>query len=170
MAAEQREIAGGVPGDGADLVSDLDPRLLGRRAGLDRDDTVIRRRLRQKLEFLIEDATASATPSDEELREWLEAHPSVEWVSYPGLKSHPYHDTATRILSNGYGAVLSFGIKGGAAGGEEVLRTAHHGADLLEHQQVGQAPHRLGCHLGFRGLFEESLIALHRLLEALSEG
>ncbi|MDH3261464.1 MAG: O-acetylhomoserine aminocarboxypropyltransferase/cysteine synthase [Acidimicrobiia bacterium] len=57
----------------------------------------------------------------QELAEWLEAHPSVEWVSYPGLKSHPYHETATRILSNGYGGVLAFGIKGGLAAGQRFI-------------------------------------------------
>lgn len=42
--------------------------------GLDRDDTVIRRRLRQKLEFLVEDAAEVAPPSDRELEAWLGAH------------------------------------------------------------------------------------------------
>ncbi len=57
----------------------------------------------------------------QELAEWLEAHPSVEWVSYPGLRSHPYHETATHILNNGYGAVLSFGIRGGLAAGQRFI-------------------------------------------------
>jgi len=43
-------------------------------AGFDRDDTVIRRRLRQKLEFLVEDAAAAAPPTDDELQAWLAAH------------------------------------------------------------------------------------------------
>lgn len=43
--------------------------------GLDRDDTIIRRRLRQKLEFLTEDALEAAAPSDEDLRAYLKAHP-----------------------------------------------------------------------------------------------
>jgi len=45
-----------------------------RNMGLDRDDTVIRRRLRQKLEFLAEDAVESTPPTDEELGTWLEEH------------------------------------------------------------------------------------------------
>ena len=45
--------------------------------GLDRDDTIIRRRLRQKLEFLVEDAAASAPPTDAELEAWLKQHPAV---------------------------------------------------------------------------------------------
>jgi hypothetical protein len=45
--------------------------------GLDRDDTVIRRRLRQKLEFLVEDEDAQVAPKDAELQEWLDTHPGV---------------------------------------------------------------------------------------------
>ena len=43
--------------------------------GLDRDDTIIRRRLRQKLEFLVEDAASAAPPTDAELEAWLDKHP-----------------------------------------------------------------------------------------------
>jgi len=48
-----------------------------RAMGLDREDTVIRRRLRQKLEFLVEDAAEAVPPTDGELRDWLEAHPET---------------------------------------------------------------------------------------------
>jgi len=48
------------------------------------------------------------------LAEWLQAHDLVAWVEYPGLPDHPYHDSAKRILRNGFGAVLAFGIKGGS--------------------------------------------------------
>lgn len=48
-----------------------------------------------------------------ELAKWLEKHPQVESVSYPGLESSPYHQLAKRYLKNGFGAVLSFNIKGG---------------------------------------------------------
>jgi hypothetical protein len=43
--------------------------------GLDADDTIIRRRLRQKLEFLVEDAAVAEPPSDQELQAWLDRHP-----------------------------------------------------------------------------------------------
>jgi hypothetical protein len=43
--------------------------------GLDRDDTLVRRRLRQKLEFLAEDATSEAEPTEEEFAKWLADHP-----------------------------------------------------------------------------------------------
>jgi len=47
------------------------------------------------------------------LARWLEAHPQVAWVSYPGLESHPYHERAKKYLVRGAGGVLSFGVKGG---------------------------------------------------------
>ena len=53
-------------------------------AGLDRDDTVIRRRLRQKLEFLIEDSTEAGPPTDDELKAWLAQH-ADEYRTEPRL-------------------------------------------------------------------------------------
>jgi O-acetylhomoserine (thiol)-lyase len=47
-----------------------------------------------------------------ELAKWLENHPQVEKVNYPGLSSSPYHALAKKYLKNGFGAVLSFEIKG----------------------------------------------------------
>lgn len=46
------------------------------------------------------------------LAEWLEAHPQVERVNYPGLVSHPSHEQAKKYLSHGFGGVLSFVLKG----------------------------------------------------------
>jgi hypothetical protein len=46
-----------------------------RSMGLEREDTVIRRRLRQKLEFLVEDAAEAVPPTDGELQAWLDSHP-----------------------------------------------------------------------------------------------
>ena len=43
--------------------------------GLDKDDTIVRRRMRQKLEFLTEDATAAVSPTDQDLQRWLDNHP-----------------------------------------------------------------------------------------------
>ena len=44
---------------------------------------------------------------------WLEKHPQVETVNYPGLASSPYHAMAKKYLRNGFGGVLSFEVKGG---------------------------------------------------------
>ncbi len=46
------------------------------------------------------------------LAQWLEQHPSVEFVQYPGLKSSPYNALAKQYLTNGFGGVLNFGVKG----------------------------------------------------------
>ncbi|WP_420576167.1 O-acetylhomoserine aminocarboxypropyltransferase/cysteine synthase family protein [Ekhidna sp.] len=47
-----------------------------------------------------------------ELANWLEQHPLVEKVNYPGLASSPYHELAKKYLKNGFGGVLSFHLKG----------------------------------------------------------
>ncbi|MBL7757848.1 MAG: PLP-dependent transferase, partial [Chitinophagaceae bacterium] len=47
------------------------------------------------------------------LAQWLEQHPSVEFVQYPGLQSSPYHALAKEYLQNGFGGILNFGVKGG---------------------------------------------------------
>jgi O-acetylhomoserine (thiol)-lyase len=55
------------------------------------------------------------------IAKWLERHPQVAWVTYPGLESHPHHQRARKILRNGFGAVLSFGIKGGKEAGRKFI-------------------------------------------------
>ncbi|QEC80155.1 O-acetylhomoserine aminocarboxypropyltransferase/cysteine synthase family protein [Mucilaginibacter ginsenosidivorax] len=47
-----------------------------------------------------------------ELAKWLDQHPQVASVNYPGLTSSPYHELAKKYLKNGFGAVLSFEIDG----------------------------------------------------------
>jgi O-acetylhomoserine (thiol)-lyase len=48
---------------------------------------------------------------------FLQAHPAVEWVNYPGLANHPHHANARKYLPNGQGAIVGFGIRGGKAAG-----------------------------------------------------
>lgn len=55
------------------------------------------------------------------LAKWLEKQPEVAWVSYPGLPSHPSHQNALKYLKRGFGGVLSFGVKGGADAGSQVV-------------------------------------------------
>lgn len=53
---------------------------------------------------------------------YLENHPKVSWVSYPGLKSHPAHELAQKYHHRGqYGAIVGFGIKGGAQAGKNFI-------------------------------------------------
>jgi len=56
--------------------------------------------------------------------EFLEAHPSVSWVQYPGLKNSPYYDLAQRYLPKGAGGVLTFGVKGGKEAGQQFIEAA----------------------------------------------
>jgi len=56
------------------------------------------------------------------IAEFLEGHPSVDWVSYPGLESHPQHDLAKKYFTHGYGAIVGFGIKGGLEAGKQLIR------------------------------------------------
>lgn len=56
------------------------------------------------------------------LAAWLEAHQAVEWVSHPSLKSHPSHERAKKYFrQNCFGAVLSFGLKGGKEAGAKFI-------------------------------------------------
>jgi O-acetylhomoserine (thiol)-lyase len=55
--------------------------------------------------------------------EFLEGEEAVEWVNYPGLKSHPDHDLAKRLIPKGPGAMLSFGLKGGRAAGRKFIES-----------------------------------------------
>jgi len=53
---------------------------------------------------------------------FLEEHPCVSWVSYPGLPSHPTHETAKKYHKGGrYGAIIGFGIKGGYEAGKQFI-------------------------------------------------
>ena len=72
--------------------------------GLDRDDTIVRRRLRQKFEFLAEDTIDETPPSDAELQAWLDAHPETYAVdpelSFRHVFLNPdHHDSAAEDVA-----------------------------------------------------------------------
>ncbi len=71
-----------------------------------------------------------------ELAGWLESHESVAWVDYPGLETHPYHLNAKRFLRNGFGAVLTFGIRGGDAAAKRFIESVELASHLAN---VGDA-------------------------------
>ncbi|KAA3639873.1 MAG: O-acetylhomoserine aminocarboxypropyltransferase/cysteine synthase [Armatimonadetes bacterium] len=56
-----------------------------------------------------------------ELARWLQNREEVTWVNYPGLEDHPYHEVAKRVLRNGFGGVLSFGVDGGIEAGKRFI-------------------------------------------------
>lgn len=56
-----------------------------------------------------------------EIAQWLEQHPAIARVIYPGLESHPQHDLAKRQMTGGFGGVISAEIKGGLAPARRML-------------------------------------------------
>ncbi len=56
------------------------------------------------------------------LAQWLQNHPAVDWVLYPGLEDHPYHEAAQKYLRGGhFGGILVFGVKGGVEAGRAFI-------------------------------------------------
>ena len=55
--------------------------------------------------------------------EFLAAHPKVQWVNYPGLKTSPHHAAAKKYLRGGFGGLLGFGVKGGFAAGKKFIES-----------------------------------------------
>jgi O-acetylhomoserine (thiol)-lyase len=69
------------------------------------------------------------------LAKFLEKHPAVSWVNYPGLPSHPSYKLAKKYLPSGQGAMLGFGVKGGKEAGIRFInavKLASHLANILD--------------------------------------
>lgn len=66
----------------------------------------------------------------------LESHAAVDWVLYPGLASSPHHDVSSKVMNGGHGALVAFGIKGGADAGRAFIN----GLELHSHlANIGDA-------------------------------
>ncbi|WP_420152854.1 trans-sulfuration enzyme family protein [Siphonobacter sp.] len=70
----------------------------------------------QTMPLRVKAQSASALP----IAQWLETHPAVERVHYPGLTSHPQHEIAKAQMKNGFGGMLSFEVRGGLPGAKKV--------------------------------------------------
>ena len=71
-----------------------------------------------------------------QLAQWLQSHPKVESVNYPGLPDNPYHHLAKKYLKNGFGGVLSFKVKAGKEAADKVINNLQ----LISHlANVGDA-------------------------------
>ncbi len=53
--------------------------------------------------------------------QFLDSHEKIDWVKYPGLESNQYHQLAKQYLKGGFGAVFTFGIKGGEEAGRKIV-------------------------------------------------
>lgn len=70
------------------------------------------------------------------IAKWLEQHPKVEYVNYPGLESSLYHTLAKKYFKNGFGGVLSFKVKGPGENADKVINSL----ELISHlANVGDA-------------------------------
>lgn len=56
------------------------------------------------------------------LAQWLEKHPKIEWISYPGLPSHPQYELGKKQMA-GPGSLISFGLKGGFEAGKKLMNS-----------------------------------------------
>ena len=72
----------------------------------------------------------------QKVAEFLENSEQVEWVNYPGLKSHQDHEFAQKLLPKGSGAVLSFSLKGGRPAGKKFIESVNLASHLAN---VGDA-------------------------------
>ncbi len=79
----------------------------------------------ETLSLRMERHVANATA----VAQWLEARDDVEWVAYAGLASSPWHERQQRYLARGAGAIISFGIRGGAPAGRRFIE----GLGLISH-------------------------------------
>ncbi|MEC9383267.1 MAG: aminotransferase class I/II-fold pyridoxal phosphate-dependent enzyme [SAR324 cluster bacterium] len=89
--------------------------------------------------------------------QFLEKHPSVEWVSHAGLESSPYYELGKKYLPDGTGSVFTFGVKGGYESGLKMLETV----ELFSHVANIGDTHSLILHPAsttHRQLSEEQLI------------
>ena len=68
--------------------------------------------------------------------EFLDDHPEVSWVTYPGLDDHETHDNASKYLDGGYGGMVAFGLADGYAAGRDVCEAVELGQFLAN---VGDA-------------------------------
>jgi O-acetylhomoserine (thiol)-lyase len=58
-----------------------------------------------------------------EVAKFLQAHPQVEWVNYPGLESSPYYERVKKYSPTGAGALVTFGIRGGYEAGKTFINS-----------------------------------------------
>ncbi len=110
------DVLAGVAVGPQELIGRLAERSLELGAALAPDSAWLVRRGVRTLHLRVERASANAAA----IAGFLERHPGVRRVQYPGLESHPSHEVARRIL-DGYGGLLTFEVDGGRPGGEAVM-------------------------------------------------
>jgi O-acetylhomoserine (thiol)-lyase len=77
------------------------------------------------------------------IADYLSDHPRIEWVHYPGLPGSPGHEIAARYLQNGFGGMITFGVKGGFKAGRrfiEALKIVSHLANVGDAKSLAIHP------------------------------
>jgi methionine-gamma-lyase len=92
------------------------PVMINLGCNMDSNQAFLTRRGLKTLAVRMEKQQANAI----KIAEYLEKHPKIEWVRYPGLKSHPKYELAQRQMK-GPGAIISIGLKGGFKAGETLM-------------------------------------------------
>jgi cystathionine beta-lyase/cystathionine gamma-synthase len=110
------DVLAGVAAGSAELIGRLAERSLELGATLAPDSAWLVRRGIRTLHLRVERASENAMA----IAAYLEGHPRVRRVAYPGLASHPSHAVASRILDR-FGGLMSFEVEGGRPGGEAVM-------------------------------------------------
>jgi O-acetylhomoserine (thiol)-lyase len=78
-----------------------------------------------------------------DIADYLNQHPGIEWVHYPGLPGSPGYEIAGRYLQNGFGGMIVFGVKGGFAAGRrfiEALKIVSHLANVGDAKSLAIHP------------------------------
>eukprot|EP00285_Hemiselmis_virescens_P011267 CAMPEP_0173377754 /NCGR_PEP_ID=MMETSP1356-20130122/1036_1 /TAXON_ID=77927 ORGANISM="Hemiselmis virescens, Strain PCC157" /NCGR_SAMPLE_ID=MMETSP1356 /ASSEMBLY_ACC=CAM_ASM_000847 /LENGTH=518 /DNA_ID=CAMNT_0014330623 /DNA_START=10 /DNA_END=1566 /DNA_ORIENTATION=+ len=101
-----------------DMYKKLRPMMVTLGASMDANQAFLVRRGMKTLGLRMEAAQKNAI----KVADFLEAHPKVAWVRYPGLKSHPQHKLSKKMMK-GPGAMISFGVKGGLSAGRKLLNS-----------------------------------------------
>lgn len=111
------DLVGGAVAGSEELVKQVWPRLVHFGGCMDPHCAFLLERGLKTLPVRVKQAVSNAG----ELARWLEQHPRIEKVHYPGLADHPQHELAKRVMQ-GPGAMVSFVVKGGDVAGLELMR------------------------------------------------
>ncbi len=109
-------VAGVVVAKDKDLYNKLRAMMVNLGCNMDPHQAFLVHRGLKTLGIRIDRAQANA----QKIAEFLEKHPKVEWVRYPGLKSYPYYELAKRQM-HGSGSMISFELKGGVEAGRILM-------------------------------------------------
>jgi methionine-gamma-lyase len=101
-----------------ELYKKIRPVMVGMGCNMDPHQAYLALRGVKTMGIRVERAQESAM----KIAEWLEKHPKIEWIRYPGLKSHPQYDLAKKQMK-GPGAMFSFEVKGGLSAGITLMNS-----------------------------------------------